>query len=593
MLSARALATFLACQDYPEKHLCPHLPPKSTDFPKKIVLPEPLDKPKAAQGAHAKTAQKVRKAVHFGEATIRKENNQTSKQPVVSSKTKEKPLPPSIPVALIKNDPRVSATEVKKDPKSFTQTLFDTTIFKALRSASFSDDFYIWGLWRREEADLQKDPADRKASDTRSSEPTNDLMVGQSELEPGNLDLIENGTTSSSRPPIRGNNILNNNLLVVNTDSIATVRGDIKVQTSLRAPNRQYHALLPSVSGLVPRHLLTTSRSPPVGLVRFISVRVPTVLSHFTHTNIKALAASVRTSQKDSVQRADYFLRSLGRPATLLPLTCRERYATQAEKNVNFANRSIVHVLSNIIPMLQSFRYCLLDSNPSAPFGEIACSMRRLFEIDYSRSNILPSLWISLGEIERYLCAQSRKDSDSGKSNDALKLNDPSFDHIMMIVIASLVTVVPAQRVEQWSAFIRFRRSGRGTPSGGRLPQSADLRAKVLQTMDIFEDEMALKVLKRLIKVIMMHCTRNSQRCKPQMDVLDRCIGFHNLGRNYCDCSSTTHSQSIMSQNDVAFNYILIEWLRTVLIKEWDGRAQVAKGGPVWGAAEMLSRLCM
>ena len=586
------MATFLACEDYPEKHLCPHLPPKPTNFPKKIVLPEPLDKPKAVQGAHAKAAPKARKAVHFGEATIRKENNQASKQPVVSSKVKEKLLPPSVPAAPIKNDLHVSATEVKKDPKSFTQTLFDTTIFKALRSASFSDGFYIWGSWRREEADSQIDPADGEAFDARSSEPINDL-AGQSELEPGNLDLTENGAAPSSRPSIRGNDILNNDLLVVNTDPIATVRGDTKVQTSLRAPNRQNHALVPSVSGSIPRHLLAAPHSPSIGLVRSISVRVPTALSHFTHTNIEALAASVRTSQKDSVQLANYFLRSLGRPATLVPLTCRERYATQAEKNINFANRSIVHVLSNIKSMLQSFRYCLLGSTPSAPFGEIACSMRRLFEIDYSRSNILPSLWISLGETERYLCARSRKDGDSDKSNDALKLNDPSFDHIVMIVIASLVSVVPAQGVEQWSAFIRSRRLGRGTPSGGRLPQSADLRAKVLQTMDVFEDEMALKVLKRLIKVIMMHCTRNSQRCKPEMDVLDRCIGFHCLGTYYCGCSATTHPRSIMNHNHVTFDYILIEWLRTIMIKEWDGQAQVAKGGPAWGAAEMLSRLCM
>lgn len=590
VLSARALATYLASDDYPEQYLCPHMAPEFSDSVESNIAHESNDHTKTSQKPNGKAGHKGKKSVRFEGTTIRPENTKTTTRDGASPKT-EKVRSPSTLKRVPKMNQDGPAPIVKKDPKSFSQTLFDTLVFKALQFAKTPDLLLRWISYNHAQAQTQDNGANRSAFHDQSCPPTANASVPKVEVAEGRADIMgtaDMGTPLSYGPPNNNEDLVANNLLAEGAESVSTAE-----EYSLDAAKRGHHLLEPVLSGLIPKHLLITSRPAITRLVCGISILAPKTLSHFTHENVEALVASVRSS----VHADNQFLRSFERPVDPMRLAPSHTGHTSQDRAADFACQSIVYVLGNVRSILMSFRSS--SRNPRLPmqplrayFTEIECALRQLMQIDSYPSTILSSLWACLGKLERSLCAQSLiRVGVESKPEDAFELRDADVIQVMDVVLASLVALVPTRSWKHWDAFLRFRRLGRSIPAGGILPENADLRTKVLEIMDIFEDDMALKLLKRLIKVSMLYWARGLEGDAAPVSSL----GAPNVLHKYFYSPEMVYCirMSGIAPNCAPFLDVIIEWLRTVMIKEWNGKASVAKGGPFWGAAEILAHLCL
>lgn len=594
MLSARALATYLATEDCPEQYLCPHI---ASDFPnplERTIAHESIDNPKINQKQNGKAGHKSKKSVRFEGTTTRPENTHTTTRNEASPKN-EKVRSPTTSKRKTKMDQDGPAPIVKKDLKSFSQTLFDTLVFKALQFAKTPDLLFRWISYNHALAQMQEKEADWSAFNDHSCLPTTNSSIPLKEVTDRRADVTDTAdieTPLSYRPSNNKEDLVAINLSTEGVESVS-----IAEEHSPDAARRGHFRLRPGLSGLIPKHLLIASGPAITRLIADISRQAPSTLSHFTHENVEALVKSVRSSGQRSVLADHQFLRSLGRPVDPMRLAPSRNDHSSRDGAFDFASQSIVYVFGNVKSILMSFR----SSSPNtaipmqplrAYFTEVECAMRQLMQIDPYPSTILSSLWACLGKLERSLRAQADvKIGLKSEPADARELSDADIIQVMDVVLAALVAVVPTRSWKHWDAFLRFRRLGRSIPAGGMLPENAGLRTKVLEIMDVFEDDMALKLLKRLIKVSTLYWARGLEGEAASVSSL----GAPNVLHKYFYSPEMIYCirMSGIAPDSAPFLDVIIEWLRTVMIKEWNGKASVAKGGPFWGAAEILAHLCL
>lgn len=555
---------------------------------------ESIARSKMAQKPNGKAGHKGKKSVRFEGTESRPEDTKTTTRDGASPKTGKFRSPMTL-----KRVPKMNqdspAPIVKKDLKSFSQTLFDTLVFKALQFAKTPDLLFRWISYNHALAQIHENGANWNALNHQSCPPSTNASVPQVDV---GEDQVDATATADIEVPLSYGPSNNNEASVASNISAETAEPvSLAEERSPDAARHGHHHLGPVLSGLIPKHLLVTSRPAITRLVYANSIPAPRTLSHFTHENIEALVRTVRSSGQRSVHADNQFLYSFGRPVDPICLAPSQNGHTCQDGALDFASQSIVYVFGNVRSILLSFRSS--SPNPTLPmqpfrayFTEVECALRQLMQIDSYPSTILSSLWACLGNLERSLCAQSHiKVGLKSRPEDAFELSDADVIQIMDVVLASLVAVVPTRSWKHWDAFLRYRRLGRSIPVGGILPENVDLRTKVLEIMDVFEDDMALKLLKRLIKVAMLYWARGLEGEAASASSL----GAPNVLHKYFYSPEMVYCIRMpgIAPDYAPFLDIIIEWFRTIMIKEWNGKASVAKGGPFWGAAEILAHLCL
>ena len=540
-----------------------------------IGLPDIFNKNKVKEKPQDK-ARRAKKSVRFGEIQTQDDCTTTISNATMDPEIEEKP--PQKPLTSPQSVQGKQATPnptFKGDPKSFSQRLFDSTALKILQLVKLPYDPFWWAPWCRRPDEVSHNPINRKSQESPSAQQVNGSAVEPVQLKIQDIEVTEQEVGQVSEPSIENKPVESN-------------RPSIKLA--------YYSPSVPTLSGLIQRHFFLIP-TPPFAYC--LPVRRPTALSHFTHENVRALATSVRARRQRSARLEDHFLRCFGRRTSFMRTGSHEKDGKEVDRNLVSVAQSIINIFSNVEPLLRSFKKHEPDFPHNewkqlTPFTQVVCSMRQLIEIDRSPSNVLSSLWTCLGNLEKSLCTQSpRPNCPAEEHTKVFEISDMNFVHVMRIVLAFLVAKIPTNHIQYLPTFpeTSFR-----ITSGFNRKTDAEFSTNILEIRDVFEDEMSLKLLKRLIKIIMIRCVLHAKRHvgSTSDDVLDAWVALHKRDIGYyCNCSSIACRESDEIPIVVTFTNILIEWFRMVLTKEWDGQARLAKGGSAWGAAEILSRLCL
>ncbi|KAI9877698.1 MAG: hypothetical protein M1830_003105 [Pleopsidium flavum] len=368
--------------------------------------------------------------------------------------------------------------------------------------------------------------------------------------------------------------------------------------------------------------------------------RPPQSLSHLSLDIAKALVDVVKSSDDDIVENARLLpdLSGLRSDQILKNSILRHRRRT-----VQFDAQSIFYIMSTPEALLRSFRGPPQDTSPSRdgdpPISSshpthIDQAFRLLKTFDESRL-IFRSLWISLGALfipppdlshpksPRLKAAMSisktRSPWSSGEfgpvfpptSNDYL--SDRKAVHIMRLALSALAAAVPKVSAETMLAVRKLRASGRVAPDAHLLATNADLAKPLLEVTDVLEDELALRLMSRLVRAIAARCcaaeiVKNKQMRKYSnggqqscpVDVLKLLREYLREAQHDASRPSAAHNPT-GSVTEANASYALsggwsmpaitVEWLRSVLLKEWDGRAEVARWDIVGGAVMILASL--
>lgn len=640
VLSARALATSLATRDTPELDLCPHQPVKLLEEPEVGIYRDEI---------------RVRfPAANYTGGNV--ENTESSDTPNA------------------RRGKKISEQASKKDPKSFTQNLFDTEAMKMLQLAKVKESILQWAPWFKKEGDIPqqelgpisgvtnttsdgmeachsldaRNHAERSTEQTRTLangepkfngnsrsdtkpcmgcrpsqqiedsgpsseshswglEQADDVASAQKTHRTTNIDQLENRPKPSSRGEkqiIVEKDNLEIKVLDKDYDNRRTGGEAIKFRRSIKASNSSTDPLIFDDG----------------------HVEQPQTLSRFTLESVAALVSTIKSVIPEPHDEYN-FQQSFGR----IPKHCRlasfvEGTSTEQEMNLAFGTQSIIYVLSTGHALLESFIHTAeadtAHSKKSVPFHEIVQAFRLLREIDYHPSNIISSLWISVGKLHPPTSVRSKsalikacRSIRSGRSSHGFRLESqiadtdliPNADavHIAKISLAALVALIPECNPTDWSKVQKLRGEGRIIPERV-LPQD-DFTAITLEVFDSLHDDMALSLMRRLVRAITARqClseisnyqeTNSGQDSATHgedfMGILVRAIIDTEITQTMTTSPGVDASDSSEQGKSQKFYLsVLVEWLRSLILSEWEGQAEVPRWGVVGGALELMSHIC-
>ena len=594
----------------------------------------------------------------------------------------------------------------RKDPKSFTQNLFDTVAMKMLQITAIPSGFLQWTPWlgREERAGPDSDvanvdpsdaaPCPRKKHLTRNAQDPNShghrsrraqlqaSLVADETLFPPNLPSNPLSAQKFKKAPQfrshehrraihnsdAASSLTGRQVNLSATDQLPTMSEDPEIQEQNDTRGSQDDGDLENRRGHQQANLDAEEayKKAPVDFTQSTHqgdksttsetdceiVQPPQSLSHFSFENIVALGRTI-IATNPILHREHLFWKYLGRmnlpghASTLVSGADGGREGTLA-----FRTQSITYILSTPTALLRSFRTSTVDQDQgdmiqSVGSHKITVAFRILMTTDYYPHNIIPSLWIGTGKIlspgsfpmksptlkaSRFNSVVHLDNHASGNARDEPELNGDNFlndneaAHILKIALAALFATMPDCTADMWTVVRVMLASGRVAPGSNVLPGHERAARSIMGIMDSFQDDMSLSLVKRIVRVI------STRRCISEMarnqgidakkqgwlangdleilEILfryianpDHAIEFTtqaNVSKSRSDCVvSETELEAELTASygkdlsiEPSFASVTVEWLRNLVLKEWDGKAEIARWGAVGGAVEFLAYLC-
>ncbi|KAL6714567.1 hypothetical protein ACLMJK_007992 [Lecanora helva] len=347
----------------------------------------------------------------------------------------------------------------------------------------------------------------------------------------------------------------------------------------------------------------------------------PQSLSHLSKTNVNGLRLMLLENHPQLFAEHQ-ILRSCGR----LDFPSRFSFESQGKFQnylglLAFGAQSMNYVLSSPEALMRSFVNCSRENSHmlihSYSFPAMVSAFRTLREFDFHPSQILSSLFFSVNRIQSP--SVQGKDHPTFEANrvtvkdDVDALDDVEASHIAQIAFAAVVASVPKHDIEAISAAAKLRTSSKVVTFDYHIdsPLSQGLVQKVLDTTDAFEDEMALQLVKRLVAAITARSYVNNRcvnesRSPGESESYFRTIMCYIIANNSGAISDThnrsppslrgeklvtRHFETITTPEMEQCLLIMILWLQTLVIKDWDGKPKVLKVGTLCGAIELLRAL--
>ena len=337
------------------------------------------------------------------------------------------------------------------------------------------------------------------------------------------------------------------------------------------------------------------------------------------------------------VVRGNEWNTEFGRTDRPTPLLWCDKLDTHAGTHTR---TTIAQSLTNELSSSRHLLLCFLQKDGAASIlsSEFACMVQRfssLHKIDCHPPTILSSLWQAIRSLDPQIHEHLTKSDTCGDGQDLIpqffdadnvvSLTNTEGAHVAKIALAALVGLVQSSNrmsgLDSLSPARKLRQCGHvALPAAPDLPKvSSIMVAKTMTIMDALDDVRGHQLMKRLCKVLAIRVASsamNTDKDKQgnslptEINIIDLLI------RSLVDVSAIplprpARSEELPSGADAvesdAFQAehpgqpsellillleILVEWVRGVILKEWDGKEQILRFSAVGGALGLLSSIC-
>ncbi|PLN83981.1 hypothetical protein BDW42DRAFT_163967 [Aspergillus taichungensis] len=296
------------------------------------------------------------------------------------------------------------------------------------------------------------------------------------------------------------------------------------------------------------------------------------------------------------------------------------RFATPRQRQVfTFVGQSVFYALGSTKQILRSFRDNASDGATSTlDLHHIQPSLRKLFTL-CPKDLVFHSLWSAVEALfvppkelstpskasRRSSCNSStgappapiiRRASDSG--GNAYVSDDRAAD-VATVALLALTGSLPEVDAATWHGILQMRATG--TVASQAEMQKLPLHSKrvIVDTTDMLEHELALRLVNRLVRALtartafheIFKARQAYSHDVPKTrknGVLDRLIDNLSVHHDFQHAGIPAHDSEPKPPGAPA---VIAEWLRTLLLREWDGNPEMAKGSAAGGAVQILSVL--
>ena len=648
-ISARTVACYLATQDEPEVGLCPHLATDSDNRGHSLLQRIEPSHTHVGNGVLKKPPRPVKEpeldldsspyAPSTSKPGRRRTHNPRERTRATENVSKQ----------------FATGSGYKSDPKSFTQRLFNTVSLESLQSGACEprdllDEtrgiFMDRGELKPETPRHPRRTMKHAASPRSIGTPSGHNLPSPTRT-PGDLDCPSDSTPRDSTETRHGILAASSNGHVKRPNTPRDAKADRRPfrfeKPPSKAPQRPRRdswngAMMPRL----PRPTVedgddahdTTSRelrpeyasgssvaqvlSDRSDETTSVSANRPQSLSHLSVENVAALAKLMKRSSE-------------------WPLENRQSF-------IPFLNQSIFYSLSSPAAMASSFSFTgSSDANPTLlSFRQIDEAFRTLLRHDTAL--VLGSLWLGLealfmppSELTAHKSARSKPPNlkpktevESPTNHDPLldslpnhrHLHDREASHIIGLSIHTLLAVLPATSSSIGVGIQRIRAQGKAGPDTNIYIASKSTSAAIedmMECIDILDDEMAQRLVSRLLRAVAVRLyfeeavkSRNSSGDHSESSDLPSISsglldGLWAQLALYPDLESAQDKQSVadsaktIDTNEASplalsprwsKSAMLIEWIRTVIIRNWDGKLEISRFSVVGAAITILSHIC-
>ncbi|KAJ6152010.1 hypothetical protein N7497_006329 [Penicillium chrysogenum] len=279
------------------------------------------------------------------------------------------------------------------------------------------------------------------------------------------------------------------------------------------------------------------------------------------------------------------------------------RFATMRQRKVfPFIAQSAFFVFSSPSQILRSFSSESTDMT-GAPFSRLdvsrlRLSLQRLFTI-CPWDIALDSLWSSLDKLfvprggPAAPPVVPRRISESASEDH---LSDPDAAYIATIALFALVSFVPKIDLGTWKAVVRMRAAGSVASLSDLRKLPAKNAQQAIEVTDRFEHELGLRLINRLVRALTARLAYHEISKARQgysldvpkqrrVSVLDRVVDYLSEHHIAHTAGSDEPAGSISPAS------LIVEWLRTLFLREWDGNPEMARSSPAGGAIQILASM--
>ncbi|KAK2761803.1 hypothetical protein FQN54_001631 [Arachnomyces sp. PD_36] len=354
------------------------------------------------------------------------------------------------------------------------------------------------------------------------------------------------------------------------------------------------------------------------------NVQLAQSLSHLSKDIINGLGEMMFETDEDVEQWKDEMVaaETLGKSELC---DCNFSSPTQRQAFA-FISQSMFYVLSSPDQLLQSFRGGQIETAEGRPLSSTL--PLDLEHLDESFRNLyllspwpatMHNLWIGLERLfipppELSPSMRQRRRGSRSKSSDlssnpnaqtdvstAGYIPDEEAAHILTITLFALISSIPRLKPKTWQTIRQIRASGTALPDADIRKQSHATAKLFIDVTDKFEHDLSLRLVNRLVRAIAARLAfheiskarslRIQDPEKQGTSTMD--LVLENLRRYHAVSETNSHHAVNFSDPHGAPSAaaLAVEWLRTLLLKEWDGRPETTRSGPVGGAVQILASM--
>ncbi|KAJ5959672.1 uncharacterized protein N7479_006822 [Penicillium vulpinum] len=175
-------------------------------------------------------------------------------------------------------------------------------------------------------------------------------------------------------------------------------------------------------------------------------------------------------------------------------------------------------------------------------------------------------------------------------------LSDPDAAYIATIAFFTLVSFVPNIDLGTWKAVVRMRAAGSVASLSDMRKLPSKNAQQAIEVTDRLEHELGLRLINRLVRALTARLAYHEISKARQvysldlpkqrrLSVLDRVVDYLSEHHISHTAGSNELTESIGSAS------LIVEWLRTLFLREWDGNPEMARSSPAGGAVQILASM--
>ncbi|KAI1054956.1 hypothetical protein LB506_006842 [Fusarium annulatum] len=215
---------------------------------------------------------------------------------------------------------------------------------------------------------------------------------------------------------------------------------------------------------------------------------------------------------------------------------------------------------------------------------------------------VFHSLWLAAGRL--FVPPQDSRSHNSIKDNDSRlqkhkgSLSDVDAGYLMSICMHALVAAAPAVQ-DSRTLYEMSRVRSNGLTLAGRSAMARQSSSRCLDYDDAFSNDLAIRLARRLFCAITArrHFSNKMDNAGPLNETENNKVDILQPLVDQLDFLSTGSAailefpQSERLLHETRVPTVLLDWARTILLNEWDGRADFTMDGPFGGALSFIETL--